>query len=182
MKKLNFLFSWIPIGVAVTLMSVMVYGVAQQMLRLNANQTQIQLAEDAATDIVRGVAPQQVLPKQNVDMAASLAPFMIVYDDQGHILASSVELDGNVPALPSGVLTSAREQKEDNVTWQPKPGVRASVSIVRYVGDKPGFVLAGKSLREVEKLEDKMLVDVFLGWAVTMAATLLACFCFRPRG
>lgn len=181
MKNFGFV-AWLPMAVAVTLLSVMVYGVAQQSLRLSANYPQNQIAEDAAMDIVeRGAAPQAVLPKVNVDMATSLAPFMIVYDDSGKILASSVVLDGKVPELPAGVLESARERKEDNVTWQPKTGVRAAAVIVRYVGDKPGFVLAGRSLREVEILEGNILRDVVIGWAVTMAATLLAYFCFRPR-
>ena len=178
MKKLSFIFSWLPIGIAVTLLSFLVYGVVQQTIRLSANIPQIQLAEDAAVNIVRGVSPQAVIPKDNVDMAASLSPYMIVYDDQGNILASSVELDGKVPVLPSGVLAQAREQ-EVRVTWQPRSGVRSAAVVVRYVGDKPGFVLAGRSLREVEKLEDVILRDVFMGWAVTMVVTLVAFFLFR---
>lgn len=181
MKKWNYVVSWIPIGVTITLMSLMVFGAVQQTIRLGANEIPIQLAEDAAADIVRGMEPKQVLPHQNVDLSSSLAPFVIVYDDKGEMLASSVELDGKVPAIPPGLLNSARERKEDNVTWQPKPGVRASISVVRYVGDKPGFVLAGKSLREVELLEDKLLFDVIAGWAITMAFTLFASFFFRPR-
>ena len=178
MKKLGFIFSWLPIGIAVTLLSFLVYGVVQQTIRLSANSPQIQLAEDAAVNIVRGASPQAVIPKDNVDMAASLSPYMIVYDDQGNILASSVELDGKVPVLPSGVLAQAREQ-EVRVTWQPRVGVRSAAVIVRFVGDKPGFVLAGRSLREVEKLEDVILRDVFMGWVVTMVVTLVAFFLFR---
>lgn len=179
MNKFAYVLSWIPLGVAVTLLSLIVYGVVQQAIRLGANELPKQMAEDAATDIVRGITPKAVIPKVNVDMAASLAPFMIVYDDRGSILATSVELDGKVPELPVGVLASARERRVDNVTWQPKPGVRSAVSIVRYVGDKPGFVLAGRSLRQIEILEDKILLDVIIGWAVTMAATLFAYYLLR---
>lgn len=181
MKKFAYVHAWLPMGVAVTLLSVMVCGAVQQSIRIGANEPQIRMAEDGAMDIVRGLSPQQVLPKYNVDMAASLSPYMIVYDDQGNVLASSVELDGKVPELPPSVLAAAREQKEDNVTWQPRVGVRSAVSIVRFVGDKPGFVLAGRSLREVERLEDLILRDVAIGWVVTMAATLFTYFCFRPR-
>lgn len=165
-------------GIAVTLITLMVYGTVQQSVRLSTNLPQIQMAEDAAMDIVRGVAPQAVLPKQNVDIAASLAPFMIVYDDNGQILASSAVLDGKAPELAKGILDSAREQKVDRVTWQPKPGVRSATVIVRYVGDAPGFVLVGRSLREVEKLEQRLFLDVVIGWAITMAATLFAYYLF----
>jgi hypothetical protein len=179
MKKWGYVVSWLPMGVVVTLMSLMVYGAVQQSIRLGANIPQIQMAEDAALDIVRGIAPQAVLPKQNVDIAASLAPFMIIYDDSGQILASTAVLDAGVPELPAGVLDLAREKKEDRVTWEPKKGVRSAAVVVRYVGDKPGFVLAGRSLREVEKLEEQIFLKVIIAWAVTMVGTLGAYYFTR---
>ena len=181
MKKLGFVSFWAPIAVAVTLLCFMAYALVQQSLRISVSMMPIQLAEDAATAIVRGAAPGAVIPKDNVDISLSLAPFMIVYDDTGTVLASSAVLDGKVPELPKGVLDAARERKEDRVTWQPAPGVRAAVVVVRSVGSKPGFVLAGRSLREAEKLSERLLFDAVGAWAVTMAATLFVCFCFRPR-
>lgn len=179
MKKWDYIVSWLPIGIVVTLMSFMVYGVAQQTIRLGANSEPMALAQDAADQIVRGAPAKAVIPKENVDMATTLLPYLIVYDDRGSIQATNVVLDGKVPEIPAGVLMSARERKEDNVTWQPKSGVRSAAVIVRFVGDQPGFVLAGKSLREVENLTDKLLIDVVIGWVVTMMATLLAYYILR---
>lgn len=179
MKKFLYVLSWIPMGIAVTLLSGLIYATVQQAIRVSANSPQIQMAEDAAADMERKVVPGAIIPKVNVDMADSLAPFMIVYDDMGTVLASSVQLDGEVPKLPKGVLDYVREHKEDRVTWEPKPGVRVAAVIVRYVDGDHGFVLAGRSLREVEKLENKIFVHVAIGWAVTMVATLFSYYLFR---
>lgn len=178
MKKFNFFFSWIPLAAAVSLLSLLIYGAVQQAIRLGANNPQIQMAEDAAMGISHGASPEAVLPSEALDMATSLAPYLIVYNDQGNVLVSSVHLDEKVPMIPPGVLAQARGQ-ETRVTWQPKAGVRSAVVVVRYVGDKQGFVLAGRSLREVEKLEDVIFQDVLLGWAVTMVATFIASYLFR---
>lgn len=178
MKKFGFVNEWIPIGVVVSLLSLMIFGVAQQTIRLSAYNPQTQMAEDAALKIANGMPPSQVISADNIDMAQSLSPFMIVYDDRGTVLASSVVLDGVTPNIPAGVLSAARE-RTDNVTWEPKPGVRAAAVIVRYVGGNPGFVLAARSLRETEKLTQRIFFDVIVGWVFTMAASLFACFCFR---
>jgi hypothetical protein len=176
MKKFTFIFSWLPLGIAVTLLSFLVYGVAQQMIRLGANTLPLQMAEDAAADLERGITPQAVIPKYNVNIETSLAPFMIVYDDKGEIISTNAVLGAKVPGLPTGVLNYTREHKENRITWQPKAGVRAATVVIRNTGDKPGFVIAGQSLREAEKLVDKLGFDVLIGWVGTMAATIFVTY------
>ena len=56
--------------------------------------------------------------------------------------------------------------------------MRSAVVVVRSTNPQ-GFVLAGKSIREVEVLEDKIGLDVFLGWVVTLVATLIASYIAR---
>lgn len=170
---------FIPLGVAITLLSLMLYGIAQQTIRLGANNPQIQMAEDGAANMEHGNPAQSVVPQDSIDMAASLAPFVIVYDNSGKVTASSVELDGRVPELPQGVLLAVRDGREARITWQPKAGVRSAVVIVRVGGSQPGYVLAGRSLREVEILEDTIGRDVFAGWLVVMAATFIASLLYR---
>jgi len=179
MKKFGFVYSFIPLAVAITLLSLMTYGVAQQSIRIGSYNPQIQMAEDAAADVAHGIKPETVIPTKTIDVSASLAPFMIVYDDRGTVLASNVVLNGKVPQIPPGVLDFAREKRQDRLTWQPAPDVRAAVVVARYVGNKPGFVLAGRSIREVENLTEKLFFDVAVGWAVAMAATFVAAWIFR---
>jgi hypothetical protein len=57
------------------------------------------------------------------------------------------------PTFPPGILDYTRQNGEDRVTLQPESGVRIAAVVVRY---NNGFVLAGRSLREVEKRESQV--------------------------
>ena len=46
--------------------------------------------------------------------------------------------------------------------------------IVHHGGAHPGFVLGGRSLREVEKRVDDLTFEVFVGWIVTLLTTFAA--------
>lgn len=172
-KVRSILRHWLPIATAVTALCGLVYLAVQQELRQSANDPQIQLAEDAADALALGGAADGVVPRSEIDVARSLAPFMIVYDDQGEAVASSGILHGQIPSLPAGVLDYVRENSEDRVTWQPEAGVRIAAVIVRFEGAESGFVLAGRSLREIEKRETQVKLEAGLALAATLAATLV---------
>jgi hypothetical protein len=161
------LLSWVALVITVTFLSGLVYIIEQQNLRQSANDPQIQLAEDAASSLAAGKSPQAVLPGGAIDMATSLAPYLIIYDNSGTPLAASVELDGALPAVPAGVFSDAGSQGQKRFTWQPESGVRSAVVLTRYTGKTSGYVLAGRSLREVEKREDRLLWLVGLAWLGT---------------
>jgi hypothetical protein len=168
------LASWLPIAVVATVLCALVAGAVQQDLRQTADDPQIQLAEDAATALAGGREPGAVVPAGEVDLAASLAPFVIVFDDAGKPLASSARLDGEVPIPPPGVFDFTREHGADRFTWQPRSGVRLATVVVRSGGGSPGFVLAGRSLREVERRVDQIQLMVVFGWVVALGASLVA--------
>jgi hypothetical protein len=132
------------------------------------------MAEDAANALNAGASVDAIVPAAKVELATSLAPFIIVFDDSGNLMASSTTLHGSVPLYPSGVLDYTRQNGEDRVTWQPENGVRMATVIVKY--DK-GFVLAGRSLREVEKRESQMeqlsRLALLAIWAATFIVVVL---------
>jgi hypothetical protein len=200
---------WIPLAAAMATLALLVYAAVQQDIRQSANEPQVSLAEAAAARLRTGQSPASTLPGETVDMRTSLAPFMIVYDRSGKILASSTSLDGRTPDLPAGVLASidrcarvanpvstalgivsARlhgerpcgmpgaivQPGETRFTWQPAAGVRAAVVVTSYGGASPGYVLAGRSLRETELLEDHIFFVVGWGLAFGLAATFVAAF------
>lgn len=174
-KMKNILRQWLPLAVAVTALCGLVYLAVQQDLRQSANDPQIQIAQDAANALHYGFPVASVLPAGKTAIESSLAPFVMVFNDLGDITGSSAALDGNIPQLPGGILDYARGHGEDRVTWQPEPGVRIAAVVVRYQGAQSGFVLAGRSLREVEIRETNIEIDAAAAWAVTLAATLIAC-------
>jgi len=144
------------------------YSIPQQVLRLGANDPQIQLAGDLAARIEDGVAPADAIPADSVDMARSLSPFVIAYDDQGRPLASQAQLNGKIPAPPSGVFDNVRRHGEERLSWQPilgtEHGVRIAAVLKRVGGTHPGFVLAGRNMREVEAREDQVGQMAGLTW------------------
>jgi hypothetical protein len=164
---------WLPLACVATALAGLVYLAVQQTLRLSANDPQIQLAEDAGAALAAGQPPQSVLPGAPVDLATSLRPYVIVLSDSGELVASSATLHGQSPVIPTGVLAYAREHGEERVTWQPEAGVRSAAVIVRYAGSQPGFVLAGRSLREVEYREQQMLQLVAVVWLATLLVSFV---------
>jgi hypothetical protein len=147
--------------------------IPQQVLRNGANDPQVQLATDTAARLEGGASLAEAVPAGDVNMARSLAPFIIAYDDQGRPLASQAKLNGNVPAPPSGVFDYVRQHGEERVSWQPilgrERGVRITAVVERVGGAHPGFVLAGRSLREVEASEDHVRNLAGLTWLGMLA-------------
>ncbi len=135
----------------ITIVLGSIYVVTQQNYREGANDPQIQMAEDAAQALDRGRDPQSFIPKETVDLKNSLAPFLIIFDRLGKPIVSSGLLDGKIPVPPPGVFDYTRKYKEDRVTWQPKTNLRIAAVLERFEGSNPGYVLVGRSLKEVEK-------------------------------
>jgi hypothetical protein len=173
-QKMKILISiflkWLPLAVLSAGLCGLVYVAVQQSLRMNGNDPQIQIAEDTAAALSAGTNIEALMPAQNVDIAESLAPFMIIYDGSGKIKASNAKLHGVDPVIPAGVLDSARQNGENRVTWQPESGVRIAAVIAAY---HDGYVLSGRSLRETEKREDQTQFLSGAALAAIWAATFV---------
>ena len=142
-------------GIA-TCVSLALYVIPLNVLRSGLNDPQNQMAGDLATLLARKgtVAIANTAPEEQIDMAQSLAPFVIVYDEQGRPVESQAALNGSVPSLPQGVFDFVRQHGEERVSWQPvlgrENGVRIAAVVRRVNGANRGFVLAGRNMREVE--------------------------------
>jgi hypothetical protein len=162
---------WLPIAAAVTGLAAIVYGAAQQTLRLTADDPQVALAQRTAARLEAGIAPAGALPAEQVDLAGSLEPFVLIFDATGHLLATSATLHSQVPDYPMGVFDTVRARGEDRVTWQPERGVRNATVALAWRG---GFVVAGRSLRLTEQHIDQIGLVVGAGWLATMALVAVA--------
>jgi hypothetical protein len=165
--------SWLPLAAAITLICGIVYTVAQQLNRQSANDPQIEMAQDAAAALARGMEAESLVVGPKADIAMSLAPYLIIFDEAGKPVVSSGVLDGRIPSPPIGVFDYTRQNRQDILTWQPRPGIR-SATVVRYFsGARTGFVLAGRSLFEVENRIDKLMIGIAFGWLFTIISTLI---------
>lgn len=162
MKKLILTLS---VPLLITIIFGTIYAVAQQSLRQGANDPQIQLAEDAAAQLDGGVQPQHLV-SGSVDIASSLAPFIVIYDNDGKAIAATGQLNSELPSVPQGILTAAANRAYHTVTWQPEAGVRVAAVTVKA---KNYYVLSGRSLKEVEKRADRLLFLTALGWFMAIA-------------
>jgi hypothetical protein len=153
-------------GAVVTLVIIFgtLFGVVQQAQRMDANMPQIQLAEDTATSLNNGIDPNS-LAQGTVDINKSLAPFIVIYDKKGAVVATSGFLNHGLPHAPLGILQASNGTDYHAITWQPQADIRiaaVTVSANKY------YVLSGRSLKEVEKNETKSLALACAGGIATL--------------
>ena len=167
--------SFFPLAVAITLLSGLIYASAQQVYRQSANDPQVQLAEDTARSISSGsnINPQAFSNK--IDISKSLAAFIMVFDSKGSVVASTAVDNGKTPVFPKGALTYARDRGENRVSWETSSGARSATVIVPFKNSSgAGYVLVGRSLREVEVRVERLFKMVAVGWAATIVATFVS--------
>jgi hypothetical protein len=163
--------AWLPFAVTISAFCLLVYAAVQQVYRQNADDPQVQMANDAVQALVSGQSADSLVPMTRVSVSESLSPFLIIYDASGKELASSAALDGKTPALPDGVLDSTKQLGENRISWQPSAAVRIATVIVSY---KDGYVLAGRNMREVEEREAQVSTFAGITWVLAMLGTLAA--------
>jgi hypothetical protein len=187
-------FNAVILAALATGLALALYTIPQQLLRLGANDPQIQLAGDLAAMLDRyGVTEglrQGALFNSGavVNMSRSLSPFLIVYNDQGQPLGSTAQLNGQTPTPPKGVFEYTRTHGEERLSWEPIAGshdVRIAAVVVRVTGTQPGFVLGGRNMREVESriaLVGQLAALTWIGMlGVILVGTLVFGWYTRPK-
>jgi len=173
--------SWIPLAFVITALSGLVYLTGQQNLRQNANDPQIQISEDIAARLSASPNVPNLPSTNTVDLEKSLGTYIIVFDDHEKPVFSNAKLKGKTPSVPSGVFDYTREHKQDRITWQPRPDARSAIVVTMFNGKSKGFVLVGRSLREVEEREEELEKYIILAWIVTMIGSLITTIIFIPQ-
>lgn len=172
-KLFDVLRFWIPIAIASTLVIFLFYWAVQQDLRLSANDPQIQMSQDAASYLKSG-GQITLAPGNKVELSKSLAPYIMLFDANKKLVTYSGVLHGKPAKLPTGVLDAAKKNGENTITWQPEVNVRSAIVVSYYKGTTKGYVLVGRSLKEVEKREDMVTKGVVVGWIITLFLTFIS--------
>ncbi len=167
-------FAWLPLAVIATILSALIYVAVQQDYRINANDPQIQLAEDISAQLAAGQKPEEAIPQYKTNLAKTLATFIVIYDDNNKPLVSTGLLNGESPVPPSGVFDFTRKTGQDRLTWEPVKGLRYA-TVVQYFKDKQsGFILTARSLSEVEQRINQLTKLVLAGWLAALVASWIA--------
>lgn len=188
MKKLlkGSLLKFIPSAIAITLIYGAMYAVVQQTYRGGANDPQIQYVSDIKEILESGQAgPEDIVGQNKVDVSKSLATFIIVFDKDKKAAASSAKLGEGIPIPPSGSFDASSNkvrlfllnklfgvnQDENRFTWAPKKDVRIAAVLAKY---KDGYVLVGRSMREIETRILVLGLSIIIAWVITLAATFIS--------
>lgn len=161
---------WLTLVFVISVLCGFFYVSIQQTLRIGANDPQIQIAEDVVTTLNKANQLPTLSPV--VDIKKSLATFVIITDKQGKTITSTAQLNGQIPSIPQGVFQYAQTHQENRLTWQPENGLRFATVVIPY-GKQSGFVLVGRSLREVEKRIDQMTFFAAAAWIASVVGSLI---------
>jgi hypothetical protein len=159
-----------------TVLSLGLAVIPQQVLRLGANDPQVEITGNLKAVLQQGADPLSLVAHTPVDIRESLSLFTMVFDEHGRQLASSAQLNGASPIPPAGVFDYARKHGEERVSWQPQPGVRIA-TVIRHV-ETGGFILAGRNMREVEARESLATTQAGLVWLGMLAIIGVGTFLF----
>jgi hypothetical protein len=164
---------WLPIAAVSTILSFTIYTVVQQNYRISANDPQIQIAEDTANLLSNGTKPENFVGEQKIEISKSLAPYIMIFDDKGNQISGNALLDGSKPSIPLGIFDYVNNHGEDRLTWQPRVGVRSAIVVTKFNSNsQSGFVVVGRSLREVEARIDNLGIMVGLTWLGSLGTSL----------
>ncbi|HSX02173.1 MAG TPA: hypothetical protein VLI05_02540 [Candidatus Saccharimonadia bacterium] len=161
--------AWLPLVVVVVGLVAFGYVAVQQNYRQSANDPQLQLASDAATLIKNGAEPAAVVPAARVDLASSLAPFMLIGDGSGRLVAGNGWLAGSTPLPPAGVFADTLRSGSRSFTWQTAAGARFA-AVAEPAGDD--VVVVARSLAPTEQRIGRLTVMAALALIGLLVATL----------
>jgi hypothetical protein len=171
--------NWVPLGVAIVFTFGAVYLALQQSYRTNANDPQVQIAQDLVNNIAAGEDASSLNQSPKIDIGKSLSTFVIVYNKDKQIIANTATLGKNTPAPPKEVLNEIGKKKnylgqsqdpyENRFTWQPQKGVRLAVVIAK---GENSYVLVGRNLREVENRIANLTITLGLIMVLTLITSL----------
>lgn len=168
--KKKVLLYWIVAMIFISFSCATVYLADQQMLRQGANEEPLRLAQDTVLSLEKGQTIKSAVPADKVDISKSLSPFVMVFDTDKKLVATSGSWVASLPIYPSGVLDNTGAKGETRVTWQPQNGLRFATVAVQY---SKGYVVGARSLQETEKRIADTGKIIGLAW---LAGVLFAAF------
>jgi hypothetical protein len=167
----NIFIFWIVVMFLVTFSCLLTYIVTQQVIRLGANELPVQFATETSIKLANGQSAKDAIPNETIDISKSLDTFVMIFDKDKNLIATSAMMGNAEPDYPKGVLGYVDKMGEHRVTWQPQVGLRFA-TVVTKIGDK--YIITGHSLQETERLIGIIGKIVFLAWLACLIFSSIA--------
>ncbi len=172
--------TFIVLTVLITLIFGSIYCVTHQIYRANANDPQVEVTNQVADVINQNVPLDAIVSEaEQIDMAQSLSLFVMIFDKDKKLIGSSAVIDGQTPTPSDQAFEVAKSSGDKRFTWEPKTGVKVA-AVLKMVGDK-GYVLAGRSLKEVETRQAGLIKTLAIGWAASVLSVAVLSLLLKPR-
>lgn len=174
--------SWLPLALLATAVFATLYIVAQQQLRAAADDPQVQVVEDVSEFLSQGGPAEAVVPPGAIDIDKSLSLYLVVYNESAQPVVGSGQLAGQPPVPLQDAFDAARAQGQHRFTWEPQAGLRNAAVMNYFSGNATSsFVLAARSLREVEDRQKNIMIVTLVGWLGALVLSLIAVLIVSPR-
>ena len=167
----NVFIYWIVIMFLVTFTSLLTYVVTQQVIRLGANELPVQFATDTIIKLENGLSAKDAVPAETIDILKSLDTFVMIFDKDKNLIATSAMMGSAQPSFVKGVLDSVDKRGEYRETWQPEVGLRFAF-VATKLGDK--YIVAARSLQEPERLIDQIGILISAAWIACLIFSSIA--------
>lgn len=172
MKKIKGVFIfWVIIMFLITFTCSLVFLVAQQSLRIGVNEAPMQLAVETSLKLQKDPSINNAITTEKVDGLKSLNTFVIVYDKNKNLIATSAINASSELSYPKSVLNNVQQNNESRITWQPQSGLRFATVAIKY---NNGYIVAARSLYETEKLIGIIGKLVLVAWLSCTAFSVFA--------
>ncbi len=106
---LDIFLHWLPLAFVTTVLCGVVYATVQNTIRQAANDPQIEIAHNIAMELAKGAPTDGLSSARKADMATTLSPFIMVFDENKKVVVNNSTISGKTPELPAGVLEEAKK-------------------------------------------------------------------------
>ncbi len=165
------------VNLVIVLIFATIYLVMQQTLRLEANQQPLRITSQMQSNWINSqIMDTSFLPKVELDNSAYA--FAAVFNEKGEILSTNATFKASDLDIPTGVLSTARNNGLDKVTWQPDATHRFAIVAMAQANN---VFVAGQSLRPTEDLTNQLGKLIGGAMVVTILFANFALLLLRRR-
>jgi len=171
-RIIDIFFHWLPLGVAITGLTGLIYLNVQQSYRLGLNDPQVSIASDAVNQLSRGVELDSLISASQVDISNNLSPFLNLYDKDGKVVTGNGQYHNQLAQPPVGIFQVAKQRGSYRVTWQPDESTRIAL-VIMPTTDGSSFVASGRNMREVEMRVGQLGIRTLVCWIIILIASFV---------